>query len=209
MVGYGCMNPLTTDDIHLLTDSIALVQYPKKVWHNEVTVDSFLYTNLIPSAPKVLLNVESGDFGIIENRSCGCRFEEYGYTEHVYNIRSFEKLTGEGVTFHGTRLIQIVEEILPAKFGGTSADYQVMEEEDEKSNTRLSILVHPDIGEIDEQALIQTIFSELNIGMESRRMMMEMWAQAGTLRVKRMPPVVTAAGKLLPLHINRSNKTDV
>jgi hypothetical protein len=34
-------------------------------------------------------------------------------------------------------------------------------------------------------------------------MMAEMWSQANTLRVKRMRPLTTSVGKLLPLHIHK------
>jgi len=203
LIGFGCANPTVADDVHLFMDSQVVIQYPRKIPFGGVEVDAFLFTSLLPKASKILLNVESGDYGVLETRHCGCGLEELGLTQHISQIRGFDKLTGEGMTFIGTDLLRIIEEILPAKFGGASTDYQMMEEEDEQSHTRLTILVDPEIGEIDERALIQTVLSELSKGMDTRRVMTEIWAQAGTLRVKRMPPVVTAGGKLLPLHIHR------
>jgi hypothetical protein len=155
----------------------------------------------------VLFNVESGDYGVMESRSCGCYFDQLGFTDHIYNIRSFDKLTGQGMTFLGTDLLRIIEEVLPTEFGGTSTDYQMVEEEDEAGHTRLSIVVSPEVGAIDETELIKIILAELRKGKDSQRMMVEVWSQAKTLRVKRMRPVITARGKLLPLHIQKGDKT--
>ncbi len=203
VVGYGCLNPAAPDDIHLFKDSLALIQHQRQVHHAGVSVDAFLFTSLLLSAPKVLLNVESGDYGAIESRRCGCYFDELGFSDHIYDIRSFDKLTSAGMTFLGTDLIRVIEEVLPAKFGGTSVDYQMVEEEDEEGHTHMNILVSPEVGAINEGELIQTVLRELGKGKDTQRMMAQIWSQAGTLRVKRMRPLTTARGKLLPLHIQK------
>lgn len=202
-IGSSCANPAAVDDIHLLKDSQAIIQHRRETLFGGASVDAFLFTSLLAKAPKVLLNVELGDYGVIEARHCGCKLGELGLTEHIYNIRSFDKLTGEGMSFAGTDLIRIMEETLPANFGGTSLDYQMMEEEDEQGHTRLSIIVSPEVGAIDEGVLVRTVLAELSKGKDTQRMMAEVWSQAGMLRVKRMPPFVTAGGKLLPLHIQK------
>jgi hypothetical protein len=207
LIGSGCANPVAVDDMHLLKDSQALIQHRRETLFGGASVDAFLFTSLLTKAPKVLLNVELGDYGVMETRQCGCRLGELGLTEHIYNIRSFDKLTGEGMSFAGTDLVRIMEEILPARFGGTSIDYQMMEEEDEQGHTRLSIIVSPGVGEIDEAELVRTVLAELSKGKDTQRMMTEIWAQAGMLRVKRMAPFVTAGGKLLPLHIQKGQPT--
>jgi phenylacetate-coenzyme A ligase PaaK-like adenylate-forming protein len=203
-VGFGCAGQTAApDDIHLLKDSHAVIQHQRETPFGGASVDAFLFTSVLHKAPKILLNVESGDYGVIETRQCGCKLEEFGLTEHIYNIRSFEKLTGEGMTFVGTDILRIIEEVLPAKFGGVSTDYQMVEEEDEQGHTRLSIIVNPEVGEIDEGELVQTVLSELSKGKDTQRMMTEIWSQAEMLRVKRQRPLITAAGKLLPLHIQK------
>ena len=50
---------------------------------------------------------------------------------------------------------------------------------------------------------IRTIIGELGKGNDTQRMMAEMWLQANTLRIKRIRPYTTAAGKLLTLHLNK------
>jgi len=202
-VGHGCLNPVAPDEVHLYRESLALIQHQREVPHAAVSVDAFLFTSLLPSAPKILLNVENGDWGIIENRSCGCKYEQLGLTDHIYNIRGFDKLTSEGMTFVGTDFLRILEEVLPARFGGSSTDYQLVEEEDESGQTRMSLVVSPEVGAIDEAELVETVLSELGQGRDIKRLMGQMLSQAGTFRVKRMHPLVTARGKLLPLHINK------
>ena len=115
------------------------------------------------------------------------------------------------MTFVGTDFVRILEEVLPAKFGGSSTDYQMVEEEDENGHTRMSLVVSPEIGDIDEAALVQTVLSELGRGRDINRLMSQVLSQAKTLRVKRMRPLTTERGKLLPLHIQKSKakaKTD-
>jgi len=202
-VGQGCLNPAAPDDLHFLRDKLALIQHDREVVHAGVSVDAFLFTSLLLSAPKVLLNVESGDYGVIEDRSCGCYFDELGFTNHIYDIRSFDKLTSAGMTFLGTDLIRVIEEVLPAKFGGTSVDYQMVEEENEEGLTRISVIVSPEVGAIYEDELIQTVLHELGKGKDAQWMMAKVWSQARTLRLKRMRPLTTAGGKLLPLHIQK------
>jgi len=204
LIGFGCAGQtVASDDVHHCKDLHAVIQHRRETSPGGMSVDAFLFTSLLPKAPKILLNVESGDHGVIETRHCGCQLEELGLTDHIYSIRSFDKLTGEGMTFVGTDILRIIEEVLPVKFGGTSADYQMVEEEDEQGYTSLSLSVSPEVGAIDEGELIKTILSELRKGKDTQRMMAEIWSQAKMLRVKRQRPFVTAAGKLLPLHIQK------
>lgn len=200
-VSFGCLHPASADDTHFLEDALAVIQHERPVPHAETTVPALLYTTLLPSSPKVLLNVENGDYGVLETRQCGCSLEQLGFKRHLSEIRGFDKLTGEGMTFIGTDLLRVVEEVLPARFGGASTDYQMVEEEDERGQTRVSVLVHPSVGTLDEKVLVAVMLSELARGGSAQRMMARVWADAGTLRVRREPPRLTARGKLLPLHI--------
>jgi hypothetical protein len=205
-VGIGCFAPIVTDDMHFLKDSFALIQRQRQVPHASTSVNAFLFTTLLPSSPKVLLNTESGDYGVIETRNCGCKFDELGLNDHIHSIRGFDKLSSAGTTFVGSDLLKIIEEVLPAKFGGASIDYQIIEEEDERGHTHLSLVVSPDVGTIDETELIQTVISELGKGGDWKRMMADVCVQENTLQVKRIRPLLTARGKLLPLHINKKGQ---
>jgi hypothetical protein len=197
-VGLGCAQPQDENDLHFLKDALALIQYPRRVPGSDLMVDAFNFTTLLPFAPKLLLNVESDDYGIIETRSCGCPFEAYGYSEHLREVRSFRKLTGEGVTLIGSDMISILEEILPERFGGSPLDYQLLEEEDRQGMTRLSLLISPRVTIRDESEVITTVLEALKRKSNAPRAV-ELWKQAGTLRVKRQEPISTAYGKFMPL----------
>jgi hypothetical protein len=202
-IGTGCVVPVDCNDLHLFKDSLALIQCARIVPGSIITVDAFLFTTLLSSAPKLMLNVESDDYGVIEKRSCGCPLESFGYTDHLRNIHSFSKLTGEGVTLVGSEMIHVMEYVLPARFGGNPLDYQLLEEEDEKGFTRLSLLVSPKVGAIDEEAMIQVVLEGLRQSSIAADLARAIWRQAKTLQVKRMEPIWTTRGKLIPLYLER------
>jgi len=203
--GAGCFDPLYPDDVHIFEDTFGLITHRRQVPHAGTEVDAFLLTSFQSSAPKVLLNVEVGDHGLVENRTCNCIFGELGFKKHIYHIRGFDKLSSEGTTFLAADMVRIIEDVLPVQFGGVSTDYQLVEEEDEKGNTRIYVIASPELGSIDENVLIQFILSELSKGSEAAKMMTIIWHRADTLKVKRIKPVITSTGKLLPLHIKKVN----
>lgn len=190
-----------------MTDHLALIQAFREVPGFEITVPSFHFTTLLPTAPKVLLNVESDDYGIVETRSCGCPFEILGYSTHVRDIRSFRKLTGEGVTLIGTDVERILEETLPARFGGSPLDYQIVEEEDESGFTRLTILMNPALVFADEQSVVDAVLAALPRRGPAAEMSGSLWSQANTFRVRREVPITTARGKWMPLRVARGPAT--
>ena len=198
-VGLSCTASTDPNEQHLFLDHLALIQAPREVPGFELSVPSFHYTTLLPSAPKIMLNVESDDFGIVETRECGCPFGEIGFTTHIRDIRSFRKLTGEGVTLVGSHIESILEEDLPAKFGGSPLDYQLIEEEDEQGFTRLTILVSPTVPRADEQAVVAEMQAALRRRGGAAELSRELWKQASTFRVRREAPRLTSRGKMMPL----------
>jgi hypothetical protein len=203
LIGYSCASPEAVGAVHLLTDRQAIIQHTRKAPFGGGEIDAFLLTSLCPTSAKILLNVESGDYGTIRKRNCDCGLGKLGFESHIYDIRGFDKLTGEGMTFIGTDLLRIVEEVLPDVFGGSSIDYQMVEEQDGSGRTCMNVIVNPDVAPLDEKELIRIIISELRKGGDTRRMMAEMWSQAGTLKVVRKRPYITDAGKFLPLYIKK------
>ena len=119
-VGVACLQPVEVNDLHFREDHLAVIQHPRRVPGSELDVDAFLFSTLLPSAPKLAVNVESDDYGVIEERDCGCPLHALGLTRHVRSIRSFRKLTAEGMTLVGTDMVRILEEVLPTRFGGSS-----------------------------------------------------------------------------------------
>ena len=127
---------VAADDLHLLSDAFALITHPFAVGVLGTTVPAFNLTTLVDTTPKVMLNVQIDDYGTVEERRCGCPFESLGFTTHVHGIRSYSKLVGEGITLIGNDVQHILEHTLPARYGGSALDYQLLEEEDARGFTR-------------------------------------------------------------------------
>ena len=197
IAAYGCSDPRISDDMHVLSDRIALVTHKRSALNTNEIVDSLLFTSILPESPKILLNVETGDSGELAHRDCGCPFGQLGFSQHLSKVRSFEKLTSEGMTFMVGEFVRIAEELLPKRFGGSSTDYQIEENLNNGALSSVNISVSPRVGKIDENDLVNTVIEELGKGEDYRRMMASVWKQAGTIRVKRMEPVPTKRGKIL------------
>jgi hypothetical protein len=162
-------------------------------------------TTLHATAPRLLLNVENGDYVTLQERDCGCALQKVGLGLHLHHIRSFEKLTSEGMNYFYGDLYELFEKSLPAEFGGGPGDYQLVEEEDESAQTRLTLIVHPEIGAIDEIKVLRQLQAAFASGSSSDRFMAGVWRAAGTLRLRREIPYASARGKVLPLHILHEN----
>ena len=198
---YGCATPTDADDLHVMLDRCALICRSRPATTDGPMVDALLATALSPAAPKIALNTETGDYGRLEEHDCGCLFGALGLRHHLSDIRSFEKLTGEGVTFTRTDVQRILEEVLPGRFGGTSLDYQLAEEEAPSGATRLVLRVSPSAGDLDEADLRATLLAEIGRSGPSDQYNVDLWRSVGTLDIRRDPPLPTRAGKVLPFQL--------
>lgn len=196
-VGSQCPNPTAADDIHVSLDAYAAIPRPRPLGDGEM-VDALLLTALRPACPKVLLNTEIGDHAVLETRRCGCLFDEMGYFLHLHTIRSFEKLTGLGVTLIGSDLFHLLEEVLPKRFGGGVGDYQLVEAQDAQGLPRYTLRISPEVGALDETAAVAGLLNELGKLRPQYRFMADLWARADIVRVTRCHPIPTARGKILP-----------
>ncbi len=203
-LGYaalGCGDVMDGTDMHLVSDTVAAIQREKKVGNGDETVPAFVYTTLQPTSSTLMLNMESGDYGRLEERRCGCVLDDLGLFTHLLDVRSYDKLTSEGVTFMGADLYQLVEEFLPARFGGHPNDYQLVEEEMERGLPRVSVLVAPSVGDVAEDEVVAEVLSWLGRLDRGGPIMAEQWRQGGTLRVMRRDAFAAGGRKILPLHI--------
>ena len=113
---------------------------------------------------------------------------------------------GEGVTLVGNEMVQILENVLPRRFGGTALDYQILEEEDASHLTRLFLVVSPRVPIADEAEVVRTLYEALDASSASAGVASALWRQADSIKVRRAEPVWTARGKMMPLHISRYAK---
>ena len=138
-IGLPCARAEAIDEVHLLIDKLGVIRRARRGAPVPVNV----YTTLVPSTPKLMLNVESDDFGEIGERACGCLLDRLGLSVHLHTIRSHEKLTSEGMNFIGHDLIRLVEEVLPSRFRGAPTDFQFVEDETPEGLPQVRLLVSP------------------------------------------------------------------
>lgn len=156
---------------------------------------------LNPQETRLLLNIDLGDYAVMETRDRGCALDRLGLKLHLHHIRSYEKFTSERMNYYYGDLFELFESVLPAEFGGGPGDYQLVEEEDGEGQTRLSLVVDPGVGALDESRLLCRLRESLPQGSRGNRFMPKLWQDAGTFRIKREIPHSSGRGKILPLHI--------
>jgi hypothetical protein len=210
VIAAGCNRVhMQSDHCHLYKDSIAVIARRQTVPNFDACVKAYLFTTLLYESPKLLLNVGMGDYGEIDTADCNCPYSDLGFNVGLGNIRSYEKLTGEGVTFVDTDFVRILENELPAAFGGRSTDYQLLEEEGEKGLTRLLLLVSPRVGPVDESAVLRQFMLLLRTSDASPESWaqsgVEMWRESGMMQIRRADPIPTASGKILPFYLHNTH----
>jgi hypothetical protein len=198
VIGFGCLAREEADEVHVLHDVHALVHAgePRR------GAGGLLISSIRRMAPMILLNVSLGDDAVVTKRHCGCALEEAGWSTHLHTIRSFEKLNAEGFTLLGADLVVILEDVLPAKFGGAPIHYQLLESEDADGRPRLRLLVDPIVGHVDPTAVRDAFLAAMSAALESSETE-NVWRRTGVLEVVRAVPRRSGPGKVLHLHVER------
>ncbi len=205
-IAAGCAAPTSADDGHVFLDRFALIDRPYAPANTnaDAPVPSLLVTGLGQHDIKMLWNAELGDYGRREVRAPDCcGLGSLGLTTHLSEIRSFEKLSGEGVSFARSQIEQIIEQVLPSRFGGTALDYQLVEEAGPDGNLRLALYVAPACGQLDAEQLRAVFLAALAAGTAADRYQAALLERAHSLTIRRERPHVTAGGKMLPFHVRR------
>lgn len=200
-IAYACRNPEAADHMHLVRDMHAIIQAGPHGAEAGLPENAVLLTALHPAAPFSMLNFSMGDQAVIDDESCGCPLERLGWRPHVSHVRSFEKLTAGGVTFDDAEITRLLEETLPDRFGGGPTDYQLVEEESERGDSLLVLRVHPHVGSVPEDEVLESLISGLGIGSPVHRMMERHLRTAVDVRVERSAPLVTRSSKIMHLHV--------
>lgn len=142
-----------------------------------------------------------GDEAVVKERRCGCALDELGWRVHLHSIRSYEKLTAGGMTFLDKDIIPVLEDWLPARFGGGPTDYQLVEDSSAEGEAMVPLLVHPAVGPLDPAVVAKAFLTRIGAGPGATRVMGLVWQDAQLLRVERCPPIMTSSGKILHLHV--------
>ena len=200
ILAYACLRPNCADDMHFFDDRHALIQAGEDT-ECALPGKALLLTTLLESAPLRMLNVCMGDQARIVRRQCGCPMSDFGWHTHLEEVRSFEKLTAGGMAFLDYDVIRILEEVLPQRFGGSAADFQIVERLDQASSRfQIELRASPALGPIEAGDLRAAFLDALCGGSEGQRLGQLWWQDGQVISEVRKPPLRTASGKVLHLH---------
>jgi hypothetical protein len=198
MLASGCLMPACSDDMHVYTERVAIIQAASENTRAGLPADALLVTSLAEAWPFVLLNVSLGDRGVLERRACGCALGTVGWTTHVHSVRSFEKLKIAGIPLAPEPLIRLFEVVLPRRFGGGPTDYQLVEEDAVEAGTpRLRLLIDPAVRMVEPRAATDAFLATIR---EAGLPFDWLWREPSWLTVERRSPYVTAGGKIQHVH---------
>jgi phenylacetate-coenzyme A ligase PaaK-like adenylate-forming protein len=201
-MGIACADPASFDDQHFLGDKLAMILQEKALPGAAAPVQAMVLTSLSPATPKLMLNVESGDYARVSERDCGCPLGRIGLRTHLSEVRAYDKLTSDGVTFQARDIFGLLEEVLPSRFGGEPTDYQLVEME-AGGLPEVLLVVRPSVGEVDESEVARTAYAALRSASPG---MTREWLEGSLLKVVRREPFETGSAKILPLHVLRESE---
>jgi hypothetical protein len=205
-IGHSCRQITRGDCVHLFTDSIAMIEHRRPAPFSGAPLNSLLFTNLQLHAPNVLINVEMDDAGVSGKAECDCRFTQLGFTTVLRDISSFGKLTGHGVTLVGTEVLQLLELTLPARFGGSPTDYQLVER-DGAGQARFLLHVGRRVP-LDSTSEVKHFFLHELRQCHGGQIASRLWRDAEAFEVVHQDPIPTGRGKILSLHLLGSGRPD-
>jgi hypothetical protein len=199
-VGIGC-DSCSDEEYHVWDQDLAVITR-RRPRGDGTDVDAFCWTSLAMEAPRVLLNVENDDYGVVDHGvACDCDLAELGLTTRVSEIRGISKVVTAGISLDGELFDRLAEMDLPSRLGGDPGDYQFAEVDD-GGGTILVLRAHPRIDDLDEAAA-RTILAGALATSDNGRLAESVWTTSG-FRIERAAPAVTVAGKTLSF--DRSNR---
>ncbi len=198
-IGAACRQMKTGNCVHVFRDAVALISRVRQAPLSGLDVKSLLFTNLLPFAPRFLVNAEMDDSGIVEPATCQCQYSAAGMTTQVRDIFSYGKLTGQGITLYGSDVMNILEKALPQRFGGAPGDYQLIEREGERQ-TDLVLRVNPRTDVASTADVREFFLAELR-KCYGGTLAARLWKHSAGFAVVLEEPFVTRTGKVLPLHV--------
>jgi len=205
-VGLGCPE-MTGNCVHLLEDAVAAITHRRRApYADEVEVDSLHFTSLLPYAANFFINVEMDDEGTIEPVTCNCVFSRIGFTRRIRHIAAFGKLTPQGMNFHGTELVPVLEEVLPARFGGRPGDYQLVECEAPNKQTELRLHISPRVGLTDPER-VRDAFVEHMRPRRGGALATRLWLHSNGVRAVISEPHATPTGKVHAVRLLRASSS--
>jgi len=199
LIGFACRQMTAGNCVHIHRDSVAVISYRRKAPLSDFEVDSLLFTTLLPFSPRLLINAEMDDAGILGPAPCNCTYQKAGFSLQVGGIYSYGKMTGQGITLVGSDVVHILEERLPKRFGGAPGDYQLVEEETPRQ-TQIFLRVSPRVQAASADRIRKGFFEEVR-RLYGGSLTQRHWQHTEALQVIFGEPFMTPSGKILPLHL--------
>ena len=91
-IGLPCAAPRMLDDVHLAIDRLAVDPAFPGTWVAASAASEPPLTTLHPGAPTLLINAETGDYGTVDDRDCGCAIGDIGFSRHLHSMRRLRKV---------------------------------------------------------------------------------------------------------------------
>ena len=120
------------DEMHVRGHSVA-VTTRRRARPDGVEVDALLWTNPSATAGQVWINMENDDYArlTVDDEPCECLMGQMGMRQRLSGVRGISKVVAGGINVPGEVFERLVDEVLPARFGGGPVDYQFSEQEHE------------------------------------------------------------------------------
>lgn len=185
-----------TDIMHLYTDRLALVYGEATDPRGSESIRPLLFTSLLPSAGKILLNADLGDTGILSSIACDCVLGKAGLLSGISNVQSRLRHTSEGMSLLIAELESIVNNLV-LRAGGSPSDcliherisHDVAPSESAASFSQITITIDPRVRLAGDDRFLVEVYNELRVRGEGWKIVAETWSQAGTIRLVRGAPV--------------------
>jgi hypothetical protein len=196
VIGAACPS-MRDDSVHLCDDVLMAVS--RAVAHRDR--ESLFITNQLAIGPRILLNVGIDDCAVIEAAQCDCEYQRLGFTMRARQIASYGKVTSQGMTIAAADLVDLIESLLPARFGGAPGDYQLAEV-DGPSQSEMRIRVSPRVRVTDPSVIREFVLDQVG-KVHGGSLAERVWRFSDAVTVVVEEPEHTAAGKVLPLRLAR------
>jgi hypothetical protein len=191
-IGMPC-SQMAGNCSHVMKQAIALVSRTEDSAWTDTPVNSLYATSLLPMAPRIFINAEIGDTGVIEKATCDCSFSKLGLDLQVRDVAAISKVTAQGVTIETTELVPLLEEALPARFGGHSGDYQLCETE-AGSQTEIILRIRPGVSAAPPSEILKHFLDEVK-RVYGGSLSVVSWLHSEGIRAELTSPVLAATGK--------------
>ena len=190
LIAASCGERENTDSMHVYLDRMAVI-------HDKES-NRLLFTTILQTTPKLLLNTDLGDTAFLQNRQCNCIFGKLGMDLFVSDVRTTSKQTLEGMSIFLYELDAIVGQIIREE-GGRTEDYQFWEHRGEKGLPVLIIAVSPTVKGLDEKNFIARVLTRLGKHNLRCRLSSDIWRKSGSITFLRDEPRPSPGQKLLRL----------